>query len=147
MAWRGCVDLMTVAMHEVGHVLGFDHSYSGEMAPSLMAAILSTGERLALLDAAPIGQGAWAQESSVPDGSASDALLSPSARLETASDVQVAVSSAPNAGPLQDEALYCSRISEPKAFPTFDGAEVAEGDHTVPVSATPTTRKVRRPWT
>jgi Ca2+-binding RTX toxin-like protein len=42
----GRVDLLTVLMHELGHVLGLDHAAPGESNQDLMNSTLSTGVRL-----------------------------------------------------------------------------------------------------
>ncbi|MFW6076448.1 MAG: matrixin family metalloprotease, partial [Hyphomicrobiales bacterium] len=44
----GVIDLLSVAMHELGHVLGFDHAGDAERA--YMAEVLDTSQRLGLLD-------------------------------------------------------------------------------------------------
>jgi hypothetical protein len=58
----GRMDLLTVVMHELGHVLGLDSVYSGDPA-DLMAAFLDTGDRrLPSYPALGLGQSATAAE-------------------------------------------------------------------------------------
>ncbi|MEJ2088695.1 MAG: LEPR-XLL domain-containing protein, partial [Gammaproteobacteria bacterium] len=75
----GLIDLLTVVVHEVGHVLGFDH----ESGLLVMAEVLGTGVRVGLPTVEPTRQ------SKVPKSDASTADLSNASITSQTSSIQV----------------------------------------------------------
>src|SRR5262249_47250893 len=51
-AAAGRIDLLTVLLHEVGHVLGYDHDVAGDPHGQVMDAVLQPGHRALLNDGA-----------------------------------------------------------------------------------------------
>jgi len=83
----GHIDLLTVVLHEIGHVLGFDH----DSGLALMTAQLGEGERFGLMPDAGAGESGTAVSSQLVSGTAPNLILDLTPAADDATNVTVTV--------------------------------------------------------